>query len=145
MLDSGCIANFPALCAMSGRNFARLAQFLYSVSCSAELVPRLVFQHECVKVMATVLEPRPGDEVGGGGGDGGGGDGSARGQEGKVGGGSLDGARETCAALLFNLSTQVRIELSFRLCLAKCLLRWFWNLSFQSPLIGRFVTRNSRE
>lgn len=112
MLDSGCITNFPALCAMSGRNSARLAQFLYSVSCSAELVPRLVFQHDCVKVVAAVLEPHPADEVGGGGGEGGRGNGGA-GREGKVGGtglvGSPDGARETCAALLFNLSTQVRI------------------------------------
>lgn len=112
MLDSGCIANFPALCAMSGRNFARLAQFLYSVSCSAALVPRLVFQHDCVKVVAAVLEPHLADGVEGGGGDRGGSGGGGGGREGKVGGaasrGTLDGARETCAALLFNLSTQVR-------------------------------------
>eukprot|EP00752_Nemacystus_decipiens_P010361 g9231.t1 len=112
VLDSGCIANFPALCSMSGRNFARLAQFLYSVSCSAELVPRLVFQHDCIKVVTAVLEPHPADEREGGGGHGGGGDGGGR--EGKVGGaasaGSLDGARETCAALLFNLSTQDEVK-----------------------------------
>lgn len=113
MLDSGCIANFPALCVMSGRNSARLAQFLYSVSCSAELVPPLVFRHDCIKVVTAVLEPHPSGEGEGGRGDGGaGGDGVGR--EGKVGGAplgeSLDGARETCAALLFNLSTQVRIE-----------------------------------
>ena len=110
VLDSGCIASFPALCAMSGRNFARLAQFLYSVSCSAELVPPLVFQHDCIKVITAVLGPHPSDE-GEGGRDEAGGDGGGR--EGKVGGAargeSLDGARETCAALLFNLSTQVRM------------------------------------
>lgn len=116
MLDSGCIASFPALCAMSGRNFSRLARFLYSVSCSAELVPRLVFQHDCVKVVAAVLEPGPSDDAEGGGGDDGGGGGGGAGDReengGAAQGGSLDGARETCAALLFNLSTQVRIDLS---------------------------------
>lgn len=97
MLDSGCIASFPALCAMSVRNAARLARFMYCVSCSAELVARLVFEHGCVKVVAAVLEPRAADDGVEGGGGGGGGERDS----------SIDDARETCAALLFNLSTQV--------------------------------------
>lgn len=139
MLDSGCIANFPVLCAMSGRNFARLAQFLYSASCSAELVPRLVFQHDCIKVVAAVLEPHPADKVERGGAGGGRSDGSGGGgQEGKDGGagpgGSLDGARETCAALLFNLSTQVRIERLILVCGSAASFRWFCVLSIQKHL-----------
>lgn len=125
---------------MSDRIFARLARFMYSVSCTPELVPRLVFEHDCVEVVAAVFEPSPpppageaeegrqlgvGGGVGGGvgvdvGGGGGGGrsgvegEGKDRGRDRGGGGGAdggsrelLDNARETCAALLFNLSTQV--------------------------------------
>lgn len=117
VLDSACIANFPVLCALSARIFASLARFMYNVSCSPELVRRLVFQHDCLKVVASVFEPHSAvkdeedeerrvedNRVGSGSalddGRGGGGQESPN--------GSLDGARETCAILLFNLSTQVR-------------------------------------
>lgn len=72
------------LCTISSRIFDRLAQFMYSVSCSPEHVPRLVFDHDCVKVIAVALEPREETRVE-----------------------ALGGARDTCAALLFNLSSQV--------------------------------------
>lgn len=104
VLHSGCMNNFTALCAMSGRIMSRLAQFMYSVSCSPELVPSLVLEHDCMKVIAAVLEPVGHEEDGavegrqGGGASSGGGEGRKE---------SLDGAKETCAALLFNLSTQV--------------------------------------
>lgn len=95
-LDSGCIASFPKLCGFSARVFARLAHFIYSVSCSPEHVPSLVLEHDCIKVVAIVVDP-----------------------DGKSGRKPSDGARETCAALLFNLSTQVvadrlRVYLSSR-------------------------------
>ncbi|CAM9093459.1 unnamed protein product, partial [Hapterophycus canaliculatus] len=116
VLDSGCTANFPALCALSDRIFASLARFMYSVSCSPELVRRLVFEHDCLKV-ASAFEPRPVCEEEDEGGvkierigsvdvsDGGGGRGGDDSQK-----GSLDGARETCAILLFNLSTQDEVK-----------------------------------
>ncbi|CAM9379489.1 unnamed protein product [Scytosiphon promiscuus] len=59
VLDSTCIANFPALCALSDRIFGSLARFTYNVSCSRELVQRLVFQHDCLKVVASIFDPHP--------------------------------------------------------------------------------------
>lgn len=105
MLHSGCINNFSALCAMSGRIMSRLAHFMYCVSCSPELVPSLVLEHDGMKVIAAVLE-LGGQEDEGGAVEGrqGGGAGSRVGEDRKE---SLDGAKETCAALLFNMSTQV--------------------------------------
>ncbi|CAM9405226.1 unnamed protein product, partial [Discosporangium mesarthrocarpum] len=57
-LTSGCVTNFPVLSAVSERIFARLAMFMYCVSCSTENVPELVFDHDCVQVVAAVMELR---------------------------------------------------------------------------------------
>ncbi|CBN77747.1 conserved unknown protein [Ectocarpus siliculosus] len=108
VLHSGCIDNFTALCAMSGRIMSRLAQFMYSVSCSPELVPSLVLEHDGMKVIAAVLEPVVQEEEDGSvEGRQGGGAGSGGGEDRKE---SLDGAKETCAALLFNMSTQDEVK-----------------------------------
>ncbi|CAM9234741.1 unnamed protein product [Ectocarpus sp. 4 AP-2014] len=108
VLHSGCINVFTALCAMSGRIMSRLAHFMYCVSCSPELVPSLVLEHDGMKVIAAVLELGGQEDEGGaveGRQGGGAGIGVGEGRE-----ESLDGAKETCAALLFNMSTQDEVK-----------------------------------
>ncbi|CAM9901915.1 unnamed protein product, partial [Ectocarpus sp. 12 AP-2014] len=108
VLHSGCINNFTALCAMSGRIMSRLAHFMYCVSCSPELVPSLVLEHDGMKVIAAVLElDGQKDEGGGVEGRQCGGAGSGVGEGRNE---SLDRPKETCAALLFNMSTQDEVK-----------------------------------
>lgn len=103
--DFGCIAGFLEMSDVSARILERLARFVYNMSCSPEHVGRLVLEHDCVRIAEAVamaskeVVATDGHQTGGGSDEEGGG---------RM--GSLRRARDTCAALLFNLSTQAKTK-----------------------------------